>query len=294
MNGLLGSTILEMAVGLALVYLLLAIFCTAANEWIAAVLKARAGSLETGLRRLLEGQNGPPQPGTGAVVKLVDTFYAHPLIQSLMHGGNHPAYVTARSFASVIMDLATSDHPGSISFADLESGIKNLPDGNVKKTLLALIQNVNGDLGRAQAAIEGWFNDSMDRVSAAYKRRTQVWTLVVASLLTILTNADTIQLARKLWTEPALRGAAETLVQSRVTQQGTAAKVSDAELAQLGELIGWQGENRWSALAWTERVLGWILTICAVSLGAPFWFDTLNRFVNIRAAGRKPGEATAT
>jgi len=27
-----------------------------------------------------------------------------------------------------------------------------------------------------------------------------------------------------------------------------------------------------------------------VSLGAPFWFDTLNRFMNIRNAGRAPDE----
>ena len=36
--------------------------------------------------------------------------------------------------------------------------------------------------------------------------------------------------------------------------------------------------------------LGWLLTSIAVSLGAPFWFDTLNRFMNIRNAGRAPDE----
>jgi hypothetical protein len=39
---------------------------------------------------------------------------------------------------------------------------------------------------------------------------------------------------------------------------------------------------------------GWFLTALAASLGAPFWFDTLNRFVNIRNAGRPPGEKDAT
>lgn len=289
MNGLFGSTILEVAVGIALVYLLLAIFCTAANEWIASVLKARSGTLEKGLRRLLAGQDGPVDAGTGAATKLVDAFYGHPLIASLTHGGAHPSYVTARSFAGVVMDLVTPDNPGSISFGDLEAGIKKLPAGNVKTTLLALIQNVNGDLGRAQASIEGWFNDSMARVSGAYKRRTQVWTLVVASLLAILTNADTIQVTRRLWMEPALRNAMAESAQARAVR-GSTAKPDGADLAQMAQLFGWQGENDWSAAAWAERVLGWILTICAVSLGAPFWFDTLNRFVNIRATGRAPGE----
>ena len=33
---------------------------------------------------------------------------------------------------------------------------------------------------------------------------------------------------------------------------------------------------------------GWLLTAIAVSLGAPFWFDMLNNFVNLRITGAKP------
>jgi hypothetical protein len=35
---------------------------------------------------------------------------------------------------------------------------------------------------------------------------------------------------------------------------------------------------------------GWLLTAIAVSLGAPFWFDILNKVITIRAAGKAPGE----
>jgi len=38
-------------------------------------------------------------------------------------------------------------------------------------------------------------------------------------------------------------------------------------------------------------VLGWLMTIAALALGAPFWFDTLKRFMNIRNTGRSPVEA---
>jgi hypothetical protein len=37
-------------------------------------------------------------------------------------------------------------------------------------------------------------------------------------------------------------------------------------------------------------LIGLLLTTFAVSLGAPFWFDLLNRFVNIRSAGKAPEE----
>ena len=48
--------------------------------------------------------------------------------------------------------------------------------------------------------------------------------------------------------------------------------------------------SRW-ALAAREHFIGWVLTILAVSLGAPFWFDTLNRIISIRSAGKAPEEA---
>lgn len=35
-------------------------------------------------------------------------------------------------------------------------------------------------------------------------------------------------------------------------------------------------------------ILGWILTAFAVSLGAPFWFDMLNKIIRLRATGPKP------
>jgi ribosomal 50S subunit-associated protein YjgA (DUF615 family) len=38
-------------------------------------------------------------------------------------------------------------------------------------------------------------------------------------------------------------------------------------------------------------LLGWLVTASAMSLGAPFWFDTLKRFVSIRSAGKAPEEA---
>lgn len=37
-------------------------------------------------------------------------------------------------------------------------------------------------------------------------------------------------------------------------------------------------------------IIGFILTALAITLGAPFWFDLLNKFVNIRAGGNKPSE----
>ncbi|MGG9962062.1 hypothetical protein [Ferruginibacter sp. SUN106] len=38
----------------------------------------------------------------------------------------------------------------------------------------------------------------------------------------------------------------------------------------------------------SNRWIGWLLTAFAISLGAPFWFDLLNKFVALRNTGNKP------
>jgi hypothetical protein len=40
------------------------------------------------------------------------------------------------------------------------------------------------------------------------------------------------------------------------------------------------------------NLVGFIITAFAISLGAPFWFDLLNKFINIRVSGKKPEEST--
>jgi hypothetical protein len=41
---------------------------------------------------------------------------------------------------------------------------------------------------------------------------------------------------------------------------------------------------------WLLKLSGLLLTMLACSLGAPFWFDTLFKFINLRGAGTPLGE----
>jgi hypothetical protein len=57
----------------------------------------------------------------------------------------------------------------------------------------------------------------------------------------------------------------------------------------LGLPIGWtrtEGDPRSvyiSPQAWFLRIIGWLVTALALSLGAPFWFDMLNKFIVVRS-----------
>jgi hypothetical protein len=310
--GLFNSIILDVIIGLVFVYLLLAILCTAANEWASALTRRRGKMLKKGIQQLLDNQ---PLAGADEREAFVRGFYRHPLIRSMMHDKNHPAYLSARTFSTVITDLIKPESR-AVSFEFLAEGARSMPEGDVKRSLVALIEHANGNLENAQLAIEGWFNDAMDRVSGWYKRRTQVWTLGIAVALTVLANADTVQISRRLWTDPVLRS--EVIEGAKARSQkppptisveyeddadptkptitrtdGEGNRVSEQERQLLGQLIGWQGtlrDNTWKD--WLERLLGWLLTVLALSMGAPFWFDLLNKFMNVRYTGKSPDETS--
>src|SRR5205823_620808 len=42
------------------------------------------------------------------------------------------------------------------------------------------------------------------------------------------------------------------------------------------------------------KLFGLLLTVGAIQLGAPFWFDLLQKIVNLRAAGQPPKKSTST
>lgn len=280
-----GSVVLEVAVGIAYLYLLLSVICSAVNEWLAGALALRARTLEAALRNLL---NDP------ATINTISTtlLYRHPLVGGLSGTDRPPSYMPARVFATALLDLVAPADPAASpqSIQTLRSRITALPDGKIKGTLLPLINQAGNDLSQAQRNIEEWFNHAMDRVSGRYKRRTQIIVVVLAIAFSVALNADTLTIANRLVQSPALAAQAVTLAQQ------PNARVDEA-FQQLQLPLGWTWDRHYPSDprgfpsnlgGWIAKLLGLLFTAAAVSLGAPFWFDFVGRVVNLRASGTPP------
>lgn len=78
------------------------------------------------------------------------------------------------------------------------------------------------------------------------------------------------------------------------------ARTAGALIGQIRELhlpIGWKKpDGQWAFagfgfMEWLIKILGILITTFAGSLGAPFWFQLLNKIVDLRAAGKQPGKS---
>ena len=166
--------------------------------------------------------------------------------------------------------------------------------------LRTLVEAAGADAVRVRENIEGWFNNAMDRLSGAYKRRTQKIILLMGLGLVCALDADSLKIANALSRDSALRAALVATAQEYAkgdSKQAAAQKPADKieglteKLNSIGLPLGWTwGPWAQSVGGWVLKVLGLLLTALAISLGAPFWFDLLNRAINIRSSLKPPAK----
>ena len=314
-----GSSILEVAIGLILVYLLLSLICTAVQETLEAYLKIRASNLEKGLRELLHDPAGS---------QLAKRLYNHPLIFGSFQGEynpdkirslfstNLPSYIPAANFAAALMDTIVrgpvaenteevTPPTGELTFDSLHAAVSSTRTLNpsVQRILLMALDSAQGDLAKVQTNIETWFNNGMDRVAGWYKRRMQLVLMIIGLSIAIIFNVDSLEVASTLYKNDALRASVVAKAGVVVNNGTMSPDLSDKAMATLNSMklpIGWQDETPLlpeMLEALPGSFFGWLLTAFAISFGAPFWFDLLNKLTVIRSTikplGKDPKESSA-
>src|SRR5579859_5698530 len=78
----------------------------------------------------------------------------------------------------------------------LESALEQITDPQLKRTLLTLYRRADREVGQFETAVANWFDGAMDRVSGVYKRYSQLWAFLIALLLVVLLNVDTLTCPR--------------------------------------------------------------------------------------------------
>ena len=273
------SAILDVMIGMVYVYVFFSTLCSGVAEWIARMWKRRAKALKQATNSLL---------GSAGDGQLAKEFYTHTLISGLAESGSDPTYIPSSHFALALVDLAVDfPEPPALGAPAPTATLK--PKINSKgqpaftpaeaQLIRSIIQGLNSR-GAVQTSLEKWFNDSMERVSGGYKRKTYRTLLFISLFVSFAFGVDTFRLANELYRNGALQQAMVTRAQASVQKSSDPAK-ADVSLSGLNVPIGWQNAEPFA-------VFGCIVTAFALTLGSPFWFDLLGRLVNLRQTGVPP------
>ena len=279
---------LDVALGLVFVYFILALICSIVNEGIATFLHWRAKDLERGVTSLLGTEEA--------------RFRAHPLIAGQVdpnrRGSPYPSYISSRSFATALLGLGEQAMGIERS---IQQSIDAVNDPQLKAALTALANAAGGDVNRYRHNVERWYDDAMERVSGWYRRRVQKVLLALALVVAFLLNADTLQLARSLWNDPSVRSSLVKQAENQ-TNAKLDAKETKKQFDKLPVPLGWHWTNKaddpqsfpfWRTFDFFSKLIGLLLTAAALTLGAPFWFDTLSRLARLRNSGTPPPASDA-
>lgn len=158
----------------------------------------------------------------------------------------------------------------------------------------ALARETRGNVTAVKAGLETWFDERMSDVQAEFQRRAALVLAGAGLVLVVFTNASAIHVAQDLWRDTTARQTVVAAAERSTAPGGestcaAADPVCEANRAyDTGLPLGWSGDQAPDgAEDWVWHLLGWAISALLVLLGAPFWFDVLQRLVGTRG-GRVP------
>ncbi len=288
-----GSTIIDVAIGLIFVFFLLSVIASHINELVSGLMQWRSKDLEAGVRQLLSDPT------------LADKVWNHSLVRGLSgRKDKDPAYIPPNTFALALFDAIApgGNHPSAVK--NVREQAAALPESSARQAILSILDSANDDVDVARKNVETWFDSAMGRVSAAYKQRMQILTILVAALVTLIFGADSLAIGNALWQEPSVRAAVTGAAYSNqaaatgvnqpavnLPNQSSSVQETIKTISQQNLPLGWTAIPN-TVGGWIQKVIGLVLTMAAVSLGAPFWYQLLQQLTQLRQTSQTSPQKT--
>jgi hypothetical protein len=112
------------------------------------------------------------------------------------------------------LQIQNGAEPASSTLDQIRLGLAvlSVSQPQLKQAVEALLTGVEEYVAEGQSTflearrnLEGWFDNSMDRLSGWYKRRSQTLAFIIGVSVAIVLNVDSLQLASQLWRDPVVR-----------------------------------------------------------------------------------------
>jgi len=155
------------------------------------------------------------------------------------------------------------------------------------------------DIELFKKALQFWFNEMMSRANGWYIKQTRGILFLIGFIIAWGFNVDTIVISQRLSTDKGARDGMlqfaskinETNIGNKV-ESVTAQDAAEKAFKAASENIDQAKEIFSTGERSCKNFLGWLITAIAISLGAPFWFDLLGKFMTIAQAGKSSSSKT--
>jgi hypothetical protein len=325
-------------------YFLLSLISSSAVEMILTGLECRAKILEEWLTGIFKQPVVQPD---GSSVPLSEAIMNHLALTALSGKDKSTSYIASANFATALLERVSFDPANKTSVPNnIDEYIAAIQKSQAlppelqrvflgfaieaKTTIAALSVRTASEIDLFKGKIETWFDSNMDRIGGSMKTKyTRPFTFLVAAVVALLLNADSINMAKYLYNNPEARakiaasayeaahndeykrqvdnymtahpeskkdtGVTLKQIQDTIAARWNEINIAKAALEENSMPLGWNKdegkEGRSTGVFILRKFVGLLFTFFAIIMGAPFWFQVLNKIANLRGTGKKPGDA---
>jgi hypothetical protein len=285
------SQILEVAIGLIVIYYILGSIVSFTTKLINEFFESRGKALEQYLIKLVGDKK------IGDLKNLPQMQALRPIrykgFLSVFGSITEPKMIEKIPVATLVdsfFDLAGLTAKKELSLLELAELVDKLPDSDGKKAFISWINQGVTNLADLRTRTTAYFNGILEQAAETFRARARSFVIILSIGITVLFGTDSIQLAKALWTNANLRAIAVAQADIVVAQGGTTADLSDIidDLAKFSIKVGWWQTQQFpqssNVLDWSSfiflKILGLGITAAAVSQGASFWYDLLKKLTS--------------
>jgi hypothetical protein len=276
---------LDVFISLVTIYIVLALSVSALTEIITRLVGLRSIGLRSGIRSILQ------DPNVKGLTDETKKFWNSSIIKSATDGDPSPNSLDALTFATATLATAgldisrsTGQAKAMIATAQIDSHLKDVLTGLADRSL-SRGTTLHDELAQH-------FDATMEKIGRWYRHWTQAIAFVLAVILTVYVNANTLDQLHQLTVHPEARlelakiqasGSADAADRARAIRN-----LEDLDVIITSDTMNGKTLRPEFISAPLRTIVGLLITILAVSLGAPFWFDVLSRISPKASSADRP------
>lgn len=290
------STILEIIIGLILIYYVLGVIVSAVTSWITKTLQTRAKDLEGYLNGLFDDKGKLDEIMDNPLITALKPIRLTPIVGFFT--GQTAEYSTEKIPTGVFLTALLGRGIDTYQTFDevkqaAEKAINGLPDtSRLKKDITKLLDDAQGNLSQLRYSLESWFDGVMNKATSIFTIHARRIVIALALIVTLVSGMDSIDIAQQLWNQPNLRAVASAkavqIAEGGELEPDIKVLVTTLEELELDYHNDWWNtrNSNESPNAILLKILGLAITWVAVAQGSSFWYDVMKKVTSIaRSSG---------